>query len=65
MEARAAAFTDPLVLLAAGLLLELAAVLLAVLPARPPAPAAPMALVLAGLLLATLGALGLAREDER
>ncbi len=63
MEANSGVLVDPLVLLAAGLLLELVAVLLSVLPARPPAPAAPLALVLAGLLLATLGAVGLARAD--
>ncbi len=55
--------TDPLFLLATGLLLELAAVIVALLPARPLGAAAPLALVLGGLLLATLGAVGLARED--
>ncbi len=63
VEANAHIVTDPLFLLASGLVLELAAVIAAVLPARPLAPVAPLALVLAGLLLATLGAVGLARED--
>ncbi len=63
MAAQVTRLTDPLILLTAGLLLELAAVVAAVLPARPLAPAAVLAVVLAGLLLATLGAVGLARED--
>ncbi len=63
VDAHAHTLTDPLFLLATGLLLELAAVIVAVLPARPLAPAAPLALVLGGLVLATLGAVGLARED--
>ncbi len=63
MPARASTLTDPLFLLTAGLLLELAAVIAAVLPARPVAPVAPIALALAGLALATLGAVGLARDD--
>ncbi len=61
--AHAQTLTDPLFLLATGLLLELAAVIVAVLPARPLGLAGPLALVLAGLLLATLGAVGLARAD--
>ncbi len=61
--AQARTLTDPLFLLAAGLLLELAAVVVAMLPQHPLAPVAPLALVLAGLVLATLGAVGLARED--
>ncbi len=63
MQAHATPLTDPVFLLAAGLLLELAAVIAAVLPAHPLAPAAPMVLVLGGLVLSTLGALGLARDD--
>ncbi len=63
VDAHAPTVTDPLFLLATGLLLELAAVVVAVLPRHPLAPAAPLALVLAGLVLATLGAVGLARED--
>ena len=63
VETHAHTVTDPLFLLATGLLLELVAVLVAVLPARPLAPLAPLALVLAGLVLASLGAVGLARED--
>lgn len=63
MEANNGVLVDPLVLLATGLVLELVAVLVSVLPAHPPAPVAPLALVLAGLLLATVGAVGIARES--
>ncbi len=61
--AQAPTLTDPLVLLTTGLLLELVAVIAAVLPGRPLGPAAPLVLVLGGLFLATFGAVGLARED--
>ena len=63
IRAAASPLTDPLVLLLAGLLAELVAVVVAVLPARPLHPIAPLALVIAGLLLATIGAVGLARDD--
>jgi len=53
---------NPAWLLLAGFALELVAVLFAVLPAHPPAPLGPLSAVLAGLVLATLGAVGLARE---
>ncbi len=55
--------TNPAYLLLGGFALELLAVVFAVLPARPLAPLAPLSIVVAGLLLATLGAVGLARED--
>lgn len=54
---------NPALLLLGGFVLELLAVVFAVVPARPLAPLAPLSIVVAGLALATLGAVGLARED--
>ena len=63
MQVASSPFGNPAALLLGGFVLELIAVVCAVLPARPLAPLGPLSIVLAGLVLATLGAVGLARED--